>query len=370
MALSWDQLALHRGQVAMVDGGFDPLHGGHLRYFEAAARLGLPLLCNLASDAYLATKHPPLLPEDQRIALLEALRPITHVHLNTRTTAEVLAQLRPRYYVKGKDWEGRLPPAEVEACRVHGIEPVFLDTVTDSSSRLLSRHAAANAPDLEAQVAGLEAWIASQHTVAAEHYDADYFVDPWREGANQYTLEARRPIEGRNPELIREVFQPRRALDLGCGPGILMALLQEQGVQVEGLDFSPGSRQVAPESVKDRIHLGSVTAPPLPDGAYDLVICREVLEHLTVLEVRQAVQHMARLTSRYVYVTTRFHPPTDNLLAVTTQFDVDPSHITLLTKPFLRVLFLLEGLRSRPDLEARMDWMGKGRVLVLEKPGA
>jgi hypothetical protein len=35
----------------------------------------------------------------------------------------------------------------------------------------------------------------------------------------------------------------------------------------------------------------------------------------------------------------------------------------------LRLMFVLEGCRSRPDLEARMDWGNKGRVLVLEKLG-
>ena len=30
-------------------------------------------------------------------------------------------------------------------------------------------------------------------------------------------------------------------------------------------------------------------------------------------------------------------------------------------------MFVLEGCRSRPDLEARMDWLNKGRVLVMEK---
>ena len=53
------------------------------------------------------------------------------------------------------------------------------------------------------------------------------------------------------------------------------------------------------------------------------------------------------------------------------QFDlesvVDPTHITLLDKNLLRLLFVLEGYRCRPDLEARVDWMGKGRVLVYEK---
>ena len=34
----------------MVDGGFDPLHEGHIAYFAAAAELGVPVLCNLASE--------------------------------------------------------------------------------------------------------------------------------------------------------------------------------------------------------------------------------------------------------------------------------------------------------------------------------
>ena len=51
-------------RVAMVDGAFDPLHHGHIEYFKAARGLGVPLLCNVASDRYVRTKHPPLLPED------------------------------------------------------------------------------------------------------------------------------------------------------------------------------------------------------------------------------------------------------------------------------------------------------------------
>ena len=58
------------------------------------------------------------------------------------------------------------------------------------------------------------------------------------------------------------------------------------------------------------------------------------------------------------------------LLDFTTQFDVDPTHITLLNKDFLRVLFVLEGFARRRDLEERMDWAGKDRVLVYERiPG-
>ena len=210
--------------------------------------------------------------------------------------------------------------------------------------------------------------VIAQRPVDAGHYDQEYFTGDWRDAGNNYSLETRRTIEAKNPLLIKDVFQPKKVLDLGCGPGALMHLLWELGVDVDGIDFTPSSKDLATPQVRDRIVIGEVTDPTLkPANVYDLVICREVLEHLTVLQVKQAVSNMVRLTSRFIYVTTRFHPSPSSLLDFTTQFEVDPSHITLLNKDMLRLMFVLEGCRSRPDLEARMDWGNKNRVLVLEK---
>jgi SAM-dependent methyltransferase len=212
--------------------------------------------------------------------------------------------------------------------------------------------------------------VLEQRPVGEEHYDDAYFAADWREGDNRYDLETRRRIEDRNPQLIRDVFAPRRVLDVGCGPGFLMALLDELGVEAEGVDFSPSSRTLAPASVRDRIRIAPVTDLGVEDAAYDLVVCREVLEHLTVLQVRRTVAEMCRASARFVYVTTRFHAQPGDLLDVTTDFETDPTHITLLTKDFVRVLFVLEGFRQRADLEERMDWGGKGRVLVYERAAA
>jgi len=138
MILAFDDLEQYRGRVAMVDGAFDPLHRGHVEYFRAAAeQLDVPLLCNVASDGYVRTKHPPLLSEDSRAAVVDAIRYITYTHINQFDTETILRQLRPKYYVKGRDWEGRLPPDQVTICREHGIEVVDLDTVLDSSTRIL-----------------------------------------------------------------------------------------------------------------------------------------------------------------------------------------------------------------------------------------
>jgi cytidyltransferase-like protein len=145
--VEYDELKQYRGRVAMVDGAFDPMHRGHIEYFRLAAeRLDVPLLCNVASDRYVRTKHPPLLPEDQRAAIVDAIRYVTYTHINQFDTETILRELRPRYYVKGKDWEGRLPPDQVEICREFQIEVVYLDTVLESSSRILKEYGEQLAP--------------------------------------------------------------------------------------------------------------------------------------------------------------------------------------------------------------------------------
>lgn len=216
-------------------------------------------------------------------------------------------------------------------------------------------------------IAEFERAIFAQKPTTSDHYDAEYFTGEWRAEGNSYNLETRREIEGRNPHLIKEVFQPDKVLDLGCGPGSLMHLLHEIGVDVEGIDFAESSRQLATPEVRDRIVTGNTFEPIKPDNAYDLVISREVMEHLTVFQVKKTVENMVRMTSKFIYVTTRFHPEPASLVDFTTQFDVDPTHITLLNKDMLRLMFVLEGCRSRPDLEARMDWLNRGRVIVMEK---
>jgi D-beta-D-heptose 7-phosphate kinase/D-beta-D-heptose 1-phosphate adenosyltransferase len=134
-----DELGGLAGTVTMVSGGFDPLHPGHLTYFRSAADLGAPLLVNVSHDDWVGRKHVPFLTQGERIQLIDALRLVDYVHAEQGATSEVLRLLRPRYFAKGADWEGRLPEDELEVCREHGVEIVFLDTVVDSSTDVLRR---------------------------------------------------------------------------------------------------------------------------------------------------------------------------------------------------------------------------------------
>ncbi|HEY7603038.1 MAG TPA: hypothetical protein VH760_02165 [Gaiellaceae bacterium] len=141
MIVSTADLPRYRGEVTMADGGFDPLHPGHVAYLQAAAGLGLPVLCNVSPDDWVRRKHAPLLDQAERAAVVDAMRFVQYTHAGTTETVDVLRTLRPRYYAKGTDWRGRLPEVEQAACAELGIEVVYLDTVLDSSTAILERYA-------------------------------------------------------------------------------------------------------------------------------------------------------------------------------------------------------------------------------------
>ena len=43
-------------KIIVVSGGFDPIHSGHIAYFESASKLGDKLIVALNSDEWLINK--------------------------------------------------------------------------------------------------------------------------------------------------------------------------------------------------------------------------------------------------------------------------------------------------------------------------
>lgn len=127
----------------MIDGGFDPLHAGHVEYMREAAELGDPVLCNVSSDDWVARKHAPLLPQQERVKVIDAIRFVDLTHPSSVPTVDVLRELRPRTYVKGADWRGRLPEDEIAVCEEFGVRLLFLETVHNSSTKILEDYLSA-----------------------------------------------------------------------------------------------------------------------------------------------------------------------------------------------------------------------------------
>jgi len=63
-----------------------------------------------------------------------------------------------------------------------------------------------------------------------------------------------------------------RVLDIGCGPGRHLLWLQERGVEAVGIDFSPGTVEVARSRGCREVYVMDVTALDFPAGSFDGVI--------------------------------------------------------------------------------------------------
>ena len=69
-------------KVVLVTGGFDPIHSGHIAYFESARELGDCLVVGLNSDDWLTRKKGRyFMPSVERSEIIKALKPVDHVIL-------------------------------------------------------------------------------------------------------------------------------------------------------------------------------------------------------------------------------------------------------------------------------------------------
>lgn len=126
--------------VVVTSGGFDPLHIGHVRLFEASKKLGSKLIIILNNDNWLMKKKGGVfMPEAERKEIIEALRVVDEVVLTKHpenptdmSICHMLEAIRPDIFAKGGDRDQKdankasssLNP-EQELCKRLGIKLVF-----------------------------------------------------------------------------------------------------------------------------------------------------------------------------------------------------------------------------------------------------
>jgi 2-polyprenyl-6-hydroxyphenyl methylase/3-demethylubiquinone-9 3-methyltransferase len=101
--------------------------------------------------------------------------------------------------------------------------------------------------------------------------------------------------------LVEELkIDPRgkKTLDVGCGGGILAEEFARLGCDVTGVDPSEPSIEAAraharQEGLAIEYRTGTGEALPFPDGAFELVYCCDVLEHVN--DVGRVVAEIARV---------------------------------------------------------------------------
>lgn len=92
-------------KIVTTNGVFDILHIGHVRYLAAAKKLGDVLFVGINSDA--STKMNkgvgrPIIPEQERSEMLDALKPVDYVFIfEDKTPNRWIELIKPDIHVKG-----------------------------------------------------------------------------------------------------------------------------------------------------------------------------------------------------------------------------------------------------------------------------
>ena len=140
--------------VVAVSGGFDSLHIGHVRLFEAAKKLGGKLIVILNNDNWLKKKKGFIfMPQKERKELIEAIKWVDKVVLTSHkpnpedmSVCKELKQVKPDIFAQGGDRNTKnIPSCEVGLQKKLGfkvVENVGRGGKIQSSSWLLAKHAA------------------------------------------------------------------------------------------------------------------------------------------------------------------------------------------------------------------------------------
>lgn len=129
--------------VVHCHGCFDIVHPGHVRYLDFARRQGDVLVVSLTGDSQVSKDlQRPYIPQELRAENLAALEAVDLVYVNDHPTAtDLLRQLKPDVYVKGREYEQSSDPgflAERQVVSAYGGRVMFSSgDVVFSSTRLI-----------------------------------------------------------------------------------------------------------------------------------------------------------------------------------------------------------------------------------------
>ncbi len=96
---------LHRKTV-LIGGTFDIIHGGHIHLMEKASKFG-DLIVVVARDENVKRikGHPPIIPEEQRLAVVKGIRYVNKAILGNPgpDLLKIIEEVNPDYIVLGPD---------------------------------------------------------------------------------------------------------------------------------------------------------------------------------------------------------------------------------------------------------------------------
>ena len=124
-------------KIIILSGGFDPVHIGHVRMFQAAKGLDAMVIVGVNSDAWLSRKKgKPFMPSSERVEILKAFKSIDDVYTfndDDDTACDLIKKVILKYsgnknmkifFGNGGDRTNKTTP-ELQFCNQNNIEMIW-----------------------------------------------------------------------------------------------------------------------------------------------------------------------------------------------------------------------------------------------------
>lgn len=159
----------------------------------------------------------------------------------------------------------------------------------------------------------------------------------WEYGNGLYQRALHRYLDSFGAQLLGT--GARNVLDAGCGEGFVHRGMLSRGYRGSwtGVDVSAGAvdfaRAASPEAAW---RVGDLRALPDATGAFDLVLCSQVLEH--VPEPERVRDELARVSAKWLLISVPLEPLFRRICALTIKLGVgeDPGHVNFWTPDAFR----------------------------------
>ena len=164
-------------------------------------------------------------------------------------------------------------------------------------------------------------------------FTKDYYEDGVRKhisGYENYKWEPTRSI----PEAldIQKEFTFKTCVDYGCAKGFLVNALRIIGIDAYGEDISEYAVENCHPNVREYVSLPT-------DKYYDLLICKDVLEHVEEEDLPEVLQFLKKKSNQFFFVV----PVGDEDRFRIREYEVDITHVTKKNEEWWIKLFEYQG---------------------------
>ncbi|GEM_PF-4940003 len=178
-------------------------------------------------------------------------------------------------------------------------------------------------------------------SVLSKLYDKSYYVGKIKSNYDDYAN-----CEGvltNYAKIIEKIFHPTSVFDCACAYGFLVDYFLANNTFAKGIDCSAHAIR---QSKTKNVYQANANNIPENENTFELVSCSECMEHIPENEVRQVLNELYRISSKYIVLLIQFAKSEEGIDDVGSK---EITHITLKFKSWWEEIF--KELNMKRDYE-------------------